>query len=97
MIKANEATKLLGRILREAREQKKKLLKEATERALKSTIKEEDDDDLYATEPDEYNAKCVIMPNWQIRIFWDLIQAILVLISCLLTPLLIAFDLDSTI
>jgi hypothetical protein len=27
-IKANEATKLLGRILREAREQKKKLLKE---------------------------------------------------------------------
>jgi hypothetical protein len=86
LIKANEATKLLGRILREAREQKKKLLKEgnifslikfllATERALKSTIKEEDDDDLYATEPDEYNAKCVIMPNWQIRIFWDLIQA----------------------
>lgn len=28
LIKANEATKLLGRILREAREQKKKLLKE---------------------------------------------------------------------
>ena len=47
----------------------------ATERALKSTIKEEDDDEIFETEPDEENAKCVIMPNWQIRTFWDLVQA----------------------
>ena len=42
---------------------------------MKSTLKEDDDDDNLVTEPDEYNARCVIMPNWQIRTFWDLVQA----------------------